>query len=176
MCSVCDAGEAIDRAREGRPTAFMRPDLPGISVFVLDAANVEPEFSPFRVLIRRFSGRYEGTPELFEGDDLAGFLGRLGVDVKWHFVDDDVRAWLHFGGEDPPRIKPYRRHLDPLDRTGGDDLILGAGIVAIRAYTPPAALPEPPAWRRALRRWWGRLRREVAWRWWDLRERLGFRD
>jgi hypothetical protein len=153
----------------------MRPGLPGISVFVLSAADVEPEFKPFRVLIRRFSGRYEGTPELFEGDDLAGFLGLLGVDVKWPYVADDVRAWLHFGGEDPPRIKPYRRHLDPLGPPGGDDPILAAGITAIRAYSPLPAPPEPPAWRRALRRWWGRLRRGLGYRGFHLRELLRLR-
>lgn len=149
MCSVCNAGDAITESRNGRPAAFMRRDLPGITVFVLNAHATAEEFKPFRVLIRRFTGQVQGSPELFEGDDLAGFLGILGTDIKWRGIHPDMQSWLHVGGEDPERLKPYRRFLDPLDPTHGGDAELTEGVRIIQAYTPapapaPAQAPSTP--------------------------------
>ena len=153
MCSVCDASDAITESQGGSPLALMRHALPGLTVFVLNAQATEPEFKPFRVLIRRFTGQVQGLPELFEGNDLAGFLGILGTDIKWRSIHPDMQSWLHVGGEDPERLKPYRRFLDPLDPTYGGDAELTEGVRIIQAYTPaPAPAPAPAKGRKSRKR------------------------
>lgn len=105
MCNVCDAGLILERAGEGKATAFLRADGAGIVIWA--RAN-GPEFEPYTALVRRqlppaagINGRADTAPGggvwLVTGDDLAGLMSFLGTDVKEAVVALDapgVLAWM----------------------------------------------------------------------------------
>lgn len=100
MCNVCDAETLIrDRIRvfgwEGTPHQIVVALVHG------DTA----EFAPY---VLRFARTTDGKSQedsaawtTVAGDDLAGAMGALGVDVKWAYAPEEVRAWLEKGGLPP---------------------------------------------------------------------------
>lgn len=105
MCQVIDAGLVLQRAGEGKATAFLRADGAGVVVW---ARAKGPEFEPYTALVRRqlppatgVNGRADTAPgggvRLITGNDLAGLLGFLGADVKEGYVARNmpaVLAWM----------------------------------------------------------------------------------
>ena len=91
MCEVCVAGELI--LLEGkRYWVSSREEAPPMR---LRATAAKGEFEPYVLEVKRG----DDSPLWFAGPDLAGAVGRLGVDVKWRAVDRAVKEWLA-GGDD----------------------------------------------------------------------------
>ena len=91
MCEVCVAGELI--LLEGKKYwKSSREEAPPMR---LRATAAKSEFEPYVLEVKRG----DESPLWFAGPDLAGAIGRLGVDVKWRAVDRAVKEWLA-GGDD----------------------------------------------------------------------------
>ena len=91
MCEVCVAGELIDLEGK-RYWKSSREEAPPMR---LRGTALKGEFEPYVLEVKRG----DGPPLWFAGPDLAGAVGRLGVDVKWRGVDRAVKEWLA-GGDD----------------------------------------------------------------------------
>lgn len=91
MCEVCVAGELIELEGK-RYWVSSREEAPPMR---LRATAAKGEFEPYVLEVKRG----DDSPLWFAGPDLAGAVGRLGVDVKWRAVDRAVKEWLA-GGDD----------------------------------------------------------------------------
>lgn len=96
MCEVCVAGELIELEGK-RYWKSSREEAPPMR---LRGTALKGEFEPYVLEVKRG----DGLPLWFAGPDLAGAVGRLGVDVKWRGVNQAVKDWLG-GGDDDPLIK-----------------------------------------------------------------------
>jgi hypothetical protein len=92
MCEVCVAGELLGLGGK-RYWKSMREE--GVAPMRLRAISSAAEFQAYVLEVKRG----DDAPLWFAGEDLAGAVGRLGVDVKWIGVDPPVKGWLG-GGED----------------------------------------------------------------------------
>ena len=95
MCEVCVAGELIELEGK-RYWVSSREEAPPMR---LRATAAKGEFEAYVLEVKRG----DDPPLWFAGPDLAGAIGRLGVDVKWRAVDRAVKEWLA-GGDDPGLI------------------------------------------------------------------------
>ena len=93
MCEVCVAGELIDLEGK-RYWKSSREEAPPMR---LRGTALKGEFEPYVLEVKRG----DGPPLWFAGPDLAGAVGRLGVDVKWRGVNQAVKDWLGGGDDDP---------------------------------------------------------------------------
>lgn len=118
MCNVCCATQALEAA-----TLFRWIDGPSALGLEVEARGEGPEFKPAKFRFRRHEDPRPSFPSKgapwtpwIETRDLAGAMSRLGVDVKWMYVDAAVKAYLR--GEGPVQ------HVEVLaadQRTGGRD-------------------------------------------------------
>jgi hypothetical protein len=97
MCCTCDAAQLIDARRKGKSVTFTWEDAPDVFLEV-EAEGDRPESAPAKVRVRKQGGEWSVW---FDTHDLAGTMLRLGTDVKWRWVDEDVRAWLTGDGVFP---------------------------------------------------------------------------
>lgn len=97
MCCTCDADRLIDAHRKGQTVTFTWNDAPEVSLEV-EAVGERAENAPARVRLRKQDGEWSAW---FDTNDLAGTMLRLGTDVKWRFVNEDMRAWLCGRGAEP---------------------------------------------------------------------------
>jgi hypothetical protein len=98
MCNVCCANKSLSETSAGSAAAFSWSDGRDGRGIEVEATGDGAEFRPALFRFRRTNGDWTywiGT------QDLAGSLGRLGLDIKWGYVHPDVQAWVN-GGEIEP--------------------------------------------------------------------------
>lgn len=111
MCDVCVAEMALQKTREGsfhevrwhRPSRELKKTqetlpAPGPTSdhdlgapdrgLHIQAEGEASEFKPCRIRIRVEGGEWSSW---VDGQDLASMVGRIGADVKWRSVPDEVR-------------------------------------------------------------------------------------
>lgn len=108
MCDVCCANEAL--AGNGNPVPFLWSSATPYGVDV-EATGAGAEFEPARFRIRRHVPETEANVRRgavpapwspwYTTGDLAGVMGRLGLDIKWKYVHPDVQVWVRGGPFDP---------------------------------------------------------------------------
>ena len=98
MCDVCCADMALDETRKGSFAAFLYPEANRRGVEV-QAEGKGAEGEPARYRLRR-RGVARWSP-WFKTRDLAGVMGRLGLDVGWDRVPSEVRRWVTGGPREP---------------------------------------------------------------------------
>jgi len=111
MCDVCCANMALDG--NGKPVVFGWANEEGAPPYGIEveATGEGAEFQPAQFRVRRhvpeteINVRRGALPApwspWFATGDLAGVMARLGLDIKWVFVDPEVQAWVNGGGFDP---------------------------------------------------------------------------
>lgn len=97
MCCTCDANRLIDAHRKGQTVTFAWRDAPGIYLEA-EAEGDKPEGAPAKIRLRKQDGEWSPW---FDTADLANTMLRLGTDVKWRWVNEDMRAWLTGTGAFP---------------------------------------------------------------------------
>lgn len=97
MCCTCDADRLIDAHRKGESVTFTWEDAPEVGLEV-EAVGYKSENAPAKVRLRKQGGEWSPW---FDTADLAGTMLRLGTDVKWRWVNEDMRAWLTGTGAFP---------------------------------------------------------------------------
>lgn len=97
MCCTCDADRLIDAHLRGQTVTFTWADAPEVTLEV-EAVGGKAENAPAKVRLRKQGNEWSAW---LDTRDLAGTMSRLGTDVKWRWVDDDVRAWLTGAGKSP---------------------------------------------------------------------------
>lgn len=93
MCDVCDAGAVITAAEKGKSHNFRWPGKKHVVAVEVDSEHTkfgDPE-GPNKVRVKANKGRWS---RWFATKDLASVMGRLGTDVKWEYVRDEVKEWL----------------------------------------------------------------------------------
>lgn len=95
MCNVCEAGRVLQA--KGEPVVYRWPS--GASLEIRLVEGTAPEFTRAVVQLRRTAEDPWSDPLVTE--DLAGLMGRLGLDIKWKFMPEDVRAWVTGAGPMP---------------------------------------------------------------------------
>ena len=100
MCCTCDANRLIDAHRKGETVTFRWKDAPEVSLEV-EAVGEHAESAPAKVRVRKPDDEWSAW---FDTADLAATMLRLGTDVKWRFVNEDMRAWLAAGGAFPQHV------------------------------------------------------------------------
>lgn len=89
MCSVCSAENAISSTLKDGFHAFLWSGQPqSIDVW----ASGSPENYPSSVKVR-LTGESEWSMEIYT-DDLAGFLGLIGVDIKYIYTNKLTKDWV----------------------------------------------------------------------------------
>ena len=93
MCNVCVASTALNMTHEGTFATFARHQSSGRGVDV-QAKGCGAEHRPARYRLRRTGGRWTAWEDT---TDLAGVMGRLGLDMGWHGTPQEVQAWVGGG-------------------------------------------------------------------------------
>lgn len=91
MCEVCIAGELLKINGQ----KYSKSERDGALTIRSRAASKAAEFEPYVIEIKRG----DNEPIWFAGDDLSGVVGKMGLDIKWEGVNQNVKDWL-LGGDD----------------------------------------------------------------------------
>lgn len=93
MCEVCCASDVINAAvKDSFHTFRWRGSSHTLSV---EADPLQEKFGvaegPNRIRVR---ANNQAWSKWFSTRDLASVMSRLGVDIKWDYVPDEIRQWL----------------------------------------------------------------------------------